>query len=111
MNYGRMREAVMVKNVIVFCLMLLFSGCFPGDAGGQSGIPGHISGREAIRAAEKAFVEKFGERVLRQKPWKAVKTGDRYHVHGTLPRGKVGGTAEAYVSAMNGEVIEVWHSK
>ena len=95
-------------SIFALCCLCLFSGCSSGRAESEPDASGDIGEREAIRIAEKAFVEKYGESVLRQKPWKAEKIGDRYYVCGTLPRYRV---VAGYVSAMNGEVMQIWHGK
>jgi hypothetical protein len=49
----------------------------------------------------------FGETALRDKPFVAVRSGDYWVVHGTLPPGTVGGTPITVIRAKDGAVLWV----
>ena len=54
----------------------------------------------------------FGANHIRkQKPFKAIRSGDFWVVYGTLQGGGLGGTAVSVIRAANGEVLGVVHQQ
>ena len=66
---------------------------------------------EAIRRAEKLFIEAYGERILSQKPWRLKEIKDIYWISGTFREEGVGGTAELQMDKFTGETIKLFHGK
>ena len=65
----------------------------------------------AVAMAERRFVEVYGERVLKQRPWRVIDTGDAFLVQGTLPPHLVGGTAQIWLRKSDGLILELIHYK
>ena len=63
----------------------------------------------AVAMAERRFVEVYGERVLKQRPWLVTDTGDAFLVRGTLPSGHRGGTAQIWLRKSDGLILELIH--
>jgi hypothetical protein len=63
---------------------------------------------EAIHVAVAGAV--FGKAALReQRPFHAIRSGDYWVVHGSLPPGFAGGTAVTVIRARDGAVIWLFH--
>ena len=65
----------------------------------------------AAAMAERHFVEVYGERVLKQRPWQVTDTGDAFFVRGTLHHGGLGGTATMWLRKSDGLILELIHYK
>ena len=54
----------------------------------------------------------FGDdKIQKQRPFNAVRSGEFWVVYGTLPPGMLGGTAETVIRASNGEVLRITHGQ
>jgi hypothetical protein len=49
--------------------------------------------------------------VAEEAPYRATLKDGRWTVTGTLPKGRVGGTATAVIDKMNGRIITIFHTK
>ncbi len=63
----------------------------------------------AAAMAERHFVEVYGERVLKQRPWQVTDTGDAFFIKGTLHHGGRGGTATMWLRKSDGLILELIH--
>jgi len=63
----------------------------------------------AVAMAERHFVEVYGERVLKQRPWQVTDTGDAFFIKGTLRHGVRGGTATMWLRKSDGLILELIH--
>ena len=65
---------------------------------------------EIIHSAVASAV--FGDdKIQKQKPFHAVRSGEFWVVYGTLPPGMLGGTAVTVIRASNGEVLRIIHGQ
>jgi hypothetical protein len=54
----------------------------------------------------------FGaEHIRKQRPFRAIRSGEFWVVYGTLPKEALGGTAVSVIRAANGEVLSVLHQQ
>src|SRR2546423_12101382 len=68
--------------------------------------------RTAIRIAEAVWIPIYGAKTLAdEKPFVAVRRGNVWYVHGTLPKNTPGGTAEAEIDSRSGNIIRISHGK
>jgi len=49
----------------------------------------------------------YGERALREAPFHAIRSGDYWVAHGTVPKGMAGGTPLTVIRAKDGKVLWV----
>jgi NTF2 fold immunity protein len=65
---------------------------------------------EAIHSAVAGSV--YGdEKIQKQRPFRAVRTGEFWVVFGSLPEKTLGGTAVTVIRASNGEILRVVHER
>jgi len=64
----------------------------------------------AIKLAEAILVRIYGEKVLRQRPWKVVESKNEFTITGTL-HSQLGGVAEISISKSDARVIRYTHGK
>jgi len=68
--------------------------------------------KTATRIAEAVWVPIYGEEVIRgEKPFVASLKSDVWTVHGSLPKGRVGGVAIAEISKSDGRILRVSHGR
>jgi len=74
---------------------------------------GYIQNKEiAIAVAEVILDSIYGKKTIdREKPLVATLDGEVWTVHGSLPKGVLGGTATIRISKKSGEIISVVHYK
>jgi len=66
----------------------------------------------AIGVARAVLQGVYGvENIKRQEPLVAERRGSTWFVHGTPPKGYVGGTAEIVIDAKDGHILHVIHTK
>ena len=66
----------------------------------------------AIAIAKAVWIPIYGkEQIESQAPFVATLKENAWHVHGTLPKGYLGGTAEAVISKRDGQILRVIHGK
>lgn len=69
----------------------------------------------AVKIAEVIFVKVYGEKVLKEKPWKVKLEQDDtiFHIEGTFnrPKGTKGGVGEIRIKRSNAEVVSIMHGK
>ena len=66
----------------------------------------------AMRIAEAVWSPIYGEENIKsEKPFVASLKNDVWTVHGSLPKGWVGGVAEAEISKSDGRILRVSHGK
>jgi NTF2 fold immunity protein len=69
----------------------------------------------ATKIAEIILVKVYGERVLKQRPWKVVKQGEIFKIRGTFhtKEGEIrkGGVAEMEIRARDAAVVNIMHGK
>ncbi len=65
----------------------------------------------AAHAAERIFVDIYGNRVLSERPWRVTDTNGNYFIRGSLPKGHVGGVAQLKIKKANGSVCVYLHGK
>ena len=58
----------------------------------------------AIAAGRKILTFAYGPQVQQQEPFVAEMDGGLWHVHGSLPEGRLGGVAHAWLDVETGEV-------
>ena len=93
-----------LTGVIFMCLFLLAfigGGCSPNNI---------ITESKAIKIAEKEFVERFGGKVLEQRPWIISETNNVYMIRGTL-RTRLGGVATIEIRRDDGSVVRCTHGQ
>jgi NTF2 fold immunity protein len=65
---------------------------------------------EAIHSAVAGSV--YGdEKIQKQRPFRAIRTGEFWVVFGSLPEKTLGGTAVTVIRASNGEILRVIHER
>lgn len=66
----------------------------------------------AIAIAVAVWEPVYGKKsVAEQAPYQATLENGRWTVTGTLPKGRVGGTATAVIDKMSGRIIMMFHTK
>ena len=66
----------------------------------------------AIAIAVAVWEPVYGKKnVAEEAPYQATLKNGRWTVTGTLPKGRVGGTATAVIDKMNGRIIKMYHTK
>ena len=65
----------------------------------------------AAQIAETVFVNRYGEKVLKERPWHVTDLGDSYAVIGALEKGSLGGVAQLKIIKENGAVVLHLHGK
>lgn len=65
----------------------------------------------AIKIAQAVWLPIYGERVLRENPFKATLQGDVWTVEGSLPKGTLGGVAIAEISKTDARILRVSHGQ
>jgi hypothetical protein len=66
----------------------------------------------AIAIAVAVWEPIYGKKDLAEEaPYRATLKDGRWTVTGTLPKGRVGGTATAVIDKMNGRIIAIFHAK
>ena len=67
---------------------------------------------ELIELAEKHLVKVYGERVLKERPWRVADNGDTLTIKGKkLPPGCRGGVAEIVIRKSDGKILKCIHYK
>lgn len=67
---------------------------------------------QACSLAEGLWVERYGELVLEEKPYRATLVNDSiWVVEGTLPKDRIGGVAYIEIRKKDGLVITISHEK
>ena len=104
-----------MNRALVFCFAAFTAStyaspnCVPAKSGDSDLV---ATPEQAVAIAVPVLQNRFGTRDISQtKPFHASLEGNIWHVRGTLPKGAIGGTAEADVCKANGEVINVYHSQ
>jgi hypothetical protein len=66
----------------------------------------------AIQIAVAVWNPIYGkEKIQKEKPFKAILRDGVWHVSGNLPKGRMGGVAEAEISKTDGRIIRISHSQ
>lgn len=65
----------------------------------------------AVAIAEVVLVKVYGEKVLKEKPWKVSQDEETVTIEGTLMPGSLGGVASIQIRKRNAEVIAIIHGK
>jgi hypothetical protein len=66
----------------------------------------------AIAIAVAVWEPIYGKKtVAEEAPYRATQKDGHWTVTGTLPKGRVGGTATAVIDKMNGRIITIFHTK
>ena len=95
--------------ISMFVSIAVSQSCAPTVAGAQLVVP---TERAALAAARHAWRGRFDRAtVSAREPYKARLADGAWHVYGTLPKGRRGGTPEAVICASDGTVLKVFHSK
>jgi hypothetical protein len=69
------------------------------------------SAETAMKIAEAIWLPIYGEKILKEKPYKATLTNDIWTVEGTLPKGLLGGVAVIEIAKQTAQVLRVSHGK
>ena len=73
---------------------------------------GYVPNAEtAVKIAEAVWLPIYGKKIYKEKPFKAILKDETWFVTGSLPKGSLGGVAEAEISKDNGCIIKISHSK
>lgn len=66
----------------------------------------------AIAIAVAVWGPIYGKKnIAEEAPYRATLNDGRWTVTGTLPKGRLGGTATAVIDKMNGRIITIFHTK
>lgn len=107
------------KIIITFSLLLLFlesaTVVYAADAQKHNYKPaaGYVPNQEtAIRIAVAVWSPIYSkEQIEKQKPYKAILKRGIWYVTGSLPKGWVGGVAEAEINKESGCIIRISHGQ
>lgn len=95
-----------IKFIIHSIVLFFFVACARKQA---------ISESEAIKIAEQELHMRYGDAVLKQKPFKAISSEDKWIISGTLncPNDEVcsGGVGEVDIDKNTGKILRMTHSK
>ena len=76
------------------------------------GLPENEPNTDLLELAEKHLVKVYGERVLKERPWRITDNGDTLTIKGTkLPPGCAGGVAEITIRKSDGKILKCIHGK
>jgi hypothetical protein len=68
--------------------------------------------RTAVAIAEAVLSPVYGaKQIAGERPFHAVLRGNVWEVHGSLPRGWIGGTATVQISKDDGRILLMYHTK
>ncbi len=68
--------------------------------------------KTAIKVAEAIWYPIFGDKIEKEKPFKALLIGDSvWYVHGTLPPDMLGGTVNIEIQKSDCKILKVSHGK
>ena len=96
----------------LWLILLLAAGALcAGDGTAETPVRTPLDQAAAVAMAERHFVEVYGERVLKQRPWQVTDTGDAFFIKGTLRHGSRGGTATMWLRKSDGLILELIHYK
>lgn len=72
-----------------------------------------IDAKDAIKKAEKIWINLYGENIKKEKPFKVFydEKSETWLVCGTLHSNMVGGVANILIEDGTGKVLAVWHDK
>ncbi len=116
-NYeGKMKNN---KNTIILLSLLLFLFFAPilytaeSQKHNYKPAPGYVPDEEtAIKIAVAVWLPIYGKKQIeKEKPHKATLKDGIWHVNGSLPKGWVGGVAEAEIAKDDGRIIRISHGK
>jgi hypothetical protein len=66
----------------------------------------------AIEIALKVWIPIYGEKLIAsEKPYQANLHNGVWTVKGSLPQGRIGGTAHVEISEADGKVVKYWHEQ
>lgn len=106
-----------VRTLSLLLLSALAStGCarrIPGDDANYVPPGGYVPNEAtAIAIAKAVWIPIYGrDQIESEAPFVATLDKGVWHVHGTLPKGYRGGTAEAVISRQDGRILQVLHGK
>lgn len=64
-----------------------------------------------IKIAEAILVQIYGEKVLKQRPWKIIENDESFKIEGVMLPKIRGGVAEIVIRKSDGKVISYSHGK
>jgi hypothetical protein len=105
-----------MKNVLIGCLLML--ACAAGQSKSVSFIPkdGFVpDAATAVAVAEAVLVPVYGkDKILSERPFKAVLSGDKWIVTGSVPCDSPnipcpGGAGEVQISKKSGQILNMTH--
>src|SRR5688572_3655091 len=104
-----------LATTVVLLLLLLTCGCTSGGGTTSTDSPQPVGARltenEVLATAEPELAKRYPESFARVHPYRARFHDGVWHVFGTLPKGWVGGTPEAYVRDADGEIVRITHGR
>jgi len=107
-----------IKEIIVILLILIISSCSSDckytKQGGYLPPNGVVPDEEtAIKIAEAIWLPIYGDKIKDEQPYVARLCGDKktWFVHGSLPKGMTGGTAEMEINKKDGKILTITHGK
>jgi hypothetical protein len=125
---SKVKERTMKKFYLIFAAMTIATGCckdvtvFVLDQEAEFYNPNQKtvnlkkhpicnSPMMAAQMAETVFVNVYGEKVLKERPWHVTDMGDSYAVTGSLEKGFLGGVAQLKIKKEKGAVVLHLHGK
>ena len=109
-----------MKNIIILAIAILITSLasMPLNAAepqqySHKPTNGYVPDEEtAISIAVAVWQPIYGkEKIQNEKPYKATLKDGVWHVSGSLPKGWIGGTAQAEINKENGCILQIWHEK
>lgn len=83
----------------------------PKEASVSGAININLDKDSAVQVAEVVLVKVYGEKVLKEKPWKVTEERGIFAIEGTLEPGSKGGVASIQIRKTNAEVVAIIHGK
>jgi hypothetical protein len=103
------RLVIAVIAVALGGISILAASSFPGVGRKFGPVPDAAA---AIRIAVTVWEPLYGkEQIASERPFHATLRQGIWHVCGSLPRGFVGGVAEADIRRIDGKVLRIMHGK
>lgn len=112
-----MKDNKKIKIALSLLLLMLLSASFiyAAEAPKHNYKPaaGYVPDEEtAIKIAVAVWIPIYGkEQIGNEKPYTAILKNGTWYVSGSLPKGWVGGVAEAEINKEDGKIIRISHGK
>ena len=107
------KKTIFLLSLLLFLLFVPILYAAEPQKHNYKPVSRYVSDEEtAIKIAVAVWLPIYGkEKIEKEKPYKAMLKGGIWYVNGSLPKGWVGGVAEAEIAKDDGRIIRISHGK